>query len=570
MENTFIQLAIILGLSSILGFITVKLKLPLLIAYLVGGLLIATASLFDVHTSEALSFLPEVGIAFVLFLVGMELDLREVRKIGAPVLVAGLLQITITTIVGSVIARNFGFDVTESWYLGVGLSFSSTIVVIKLLLEKKDLTSLYGKLALGILILEDLVAVVILLGMTVSTSALHLGYQESVPLLGFVLKVTLLFSTALLLNRYLLPNIFKAVSKSGELLFLTSLAWCFIYVSFAILMGFSVVIGAFLAGVALASSPYHFQIQGKVKPLRDFFVALFFVYLGTQVNFSDLSKVYLIIFAFTGYTLLFKPMIFLLILGAFGFRKHTMFQTAISISQISEFSLIVILVAIKEGSATTAGLTVIALSAVLSMILSSLMISHSNTIYKSLKAMVSFFERKNFHHSLEDQKELEGLTNHVVVIGGHRVGGGIIQFLKKEHIPHIVLDFNPHHVEALLEEKIKAYYGDMRDPEVLDGLNLEEARMIISTAQATDDGLLLLEELKNRKINVPVILRGTTIEDAKLLYKKGADFVIIPEVIAGDLLTEKLKDHLDGGVYFKDRPRIELEKLSHRTLALEE
>ena len=168
MDNIFIQLAIILGIASILGFITVRLKLPLLIAYLFGGLLIATTAVFDPRTSEVLHFLPEIGIAFVLFLVGMELDLREIKSLGKPILLAGILQITMTTIIGSSIARLLGFAPTESLYLGVGLSFSSTILVIKLLLDKKDLNALYGKLAVGILLLEDLLAVILLLFLTVT------------------------------------------------------------------------------------------------------------------------------------------------------------------------------------------------------------------------------------------------------------------------------------------------------------------------------------------------------------------------------------------------------------------
>ncbi len=569
MDNIFIQLAIILGLASFLGYISQKFKLPLLIAYLCGGLLIATLSLFDVSTSKALSFLPDIGIAFVLFLVGMELDLREVKHIGKPVLTAGLLQVIITTIIGSSMARLFGFGVVESWYLGVGLSFSSTILVIKFLLDKKDITALYGKLAIGILLLEDLIAVIILLSLTVSTSVLQLGFQQAFPAIALFLKIIILFFAALFLSKYLLPAVFKAVSSSSELLFLSALAWCFIYISFALLLGSTVIIGAFLAGIALASSPYHFQIQGKVKPLRDFFVTLFFVYLGTQVNFSNLDKVYPIVLIFVAYTLIFKPIIFLLIFGAFGFRKHTMFKAAISISHISEFSLIIMLVGFKNGLVSQQGLTAIALSGVLSMIISSVMISRSNHIYKLVKIAVDFFERKNYFNPLEDKVDQRHLSEHVVVIGGHRVGGELVRFFKKEQIPHIVLDFNPHQVEALKRMGVNALYGDVGDPDVLDELKLESAKIIISTAQDLDDNLLLLEELRARKINIPVVVRAETVLDAQVLYGSGADLVIIPEVIAGDLLAERLKDNLGKDDFFKDRARIEMDKLERKTLAWE-
>lgn len=565
MNNIFIQLAIILGLSSFLGFITYKLKLPLVIAYLVGGLLIALIGFFDVRTSAALSFLPEIGIAFVLFLVGMELDLREIRSFGRQILLAGILQILITTTLGTFIVQSFGFPLAESIYLGIGLSFSSTIVVIKLLLEKKDLKSLYGKLSIGILLLEDLLAVVLLLGLTSTTSLLGTGLTQAFPILAFMGKVLVLFSISLILNHFILGALFKAVSESTELLFLTALAWCFIFISLAIFMGFSVVIGAFLAGVALASSPYHFQIQGKVKPMRDFFVALFFVYLGTKVDFTYISQTYLLILIFTAYAVVVKPAIFILLLGTLGFRKHTMFHVAINLSHISEFSLIIILVGLNAGVVSPQALTIIASSGVLSLIISSLTISRANQIYRLVTSWVGFFERKNIYRA--DSLKLNELENHVVVIGAHRVGGEIVRFLKKEKYPLIVLDFNPHQVEQLLAEGVQVIYGDMGDPEVLDILNLDKARMIISSAQDVSDNRTLLEDLKLMHSDAKVIVRAETIKDAQTLYKAGADFVVIPEVMAGDLLLEVLKTHLNDGDYFKDRPRIELGKLTRKTLA---
>lgn len=568
MDNLFIQLAVILGLSSILGFVTKFFKIPLLVAYLLVGLILSVTAAFDVHSSEVLHFLPEIGIAFMLFLVGMELDFREIKSLGKPIIIASVLQIIISTVIGSILAKWLGFDGVEAWYLGLGLAFSSTVVVIKILLDKKELTSLYGKLSLGILLIEDLIAVIVLLVLTVGSSMFGVGLSEALPMATFFFKVILLFGVAILLNKYLLSNIFKLVADSSELLFLTALAWCFIYVSVAVLLGFSVLIGAFLAGVALASSPYHLQIQGKVKPLRDFFVALFFVYLGTQVNFNHLGETYLLIIAFTSYAVLVKPIIFMLTLGMFGFRKHTMFQVAVNLSNISEFSLILMVLGLQKHVTSQSGLTVIAFTAVLSILISSLMIENSSKIYKVVKRFVSFFERKNGRHLLEAAKG-EFMKGHVVIIGGHRVGGELVKLLKREKVPQIVLDFDPHQVQFLLNSHVPVVYGDMGDPEVLDALDLQDAKMIISTAPNTEDNSLLLEEVRTRKINIPVIVRAETIEEAEKLYKAGADYVIIPEVLAGDFLVEKIRGHLENGKFFKDRGDKELEKLAKKTFAWE-
>lgn len=568
MNNVFVQFAIILGLASTLGYITHRLKLPLLIAYLFGGLILAAAGFVDVKDSEVLSFLPEIGIAFVLFLVGMELDLRQLKSLGSRILIAGTLQIIITSTLGTFIAQSFGFGLKEAIYLGVGLSFSSTIVVVKLLLERKDLNSLYGKLSVGILLLEDLLAVIILLGLTSQTQSIfRLGLTTVLPLLAFVIKVILILTFTVILSKFILKSLFKAVSESTELLFLTALAWCFIYITFAQVLGFSVLIGAFLAGIALANSPYHFQIEGKVKPLRDLFLAIFFVYLGTKVDFSLIQQNSLIILSFTIYTTIVKPIVFLLILGIFGFRKHTLFNTAINLSQISEFSLIILLIGLNHGLVGESALTVIASSAVVSIIISSLMIAKSNRIYQIMSGVVGFFERGKT--PIFDSGHQGELIDHIVVIGAHRVGGEIVKFFQKEGIGLIVVDFNPHQVEALLSKKIPVIYGDIGDPDILEILNLDKAKMIISTSPDVLDNKALLEDLKRKKISVTTIVRAETIKDAQSLYKMGADFVIIPDLLAGDYLLNILRDRLGDKGFFKDRPRIELDKLSRKILAWE-
>ena len=214
----FLQLAVVLGLSAGLGFVAKSLKLPLLVAYLFAGLLLSLLQVFDLAHSDALTLLPEIGIALVLFFVGMELDIKEIKNLGKPIMAASLGQIFISTFCGFLIATALGFSQAESMYLGAGLAFSSTIVVVKLLLEKKDLGSLYGKLSLGILLLEDLVAVILLMVMTVGSSFLNLGLQNSMPLFTLLIKGVFLMILALGLSKYVLERVFTAVAKSAELL----------------------------------------------------------------------------------------------------------------------------------------------------------------------------------------------------------------------------------------------------------------------------------------------------------------------------------------------------------------
>lgn len=541
LENIFVQFAIVLSLASLFGYLVYRLKLPLVVAYLLAGVSLSSLSILDPHNAEIFTFLPEIGIAFVLFLIGMELDLREIKALGAPIVLSSIGQIIITTLAGYSLGGLLGFGSTESVLMGLGLSFSSTIVIIKFLTEKRDLNSLYGKLSVGIILIEDLVAIAVLMIVSVGSSTFNLGLQQSLPLLTLLGKAVFLFIVTYLLARFVLERIFNAVAKSVELLFLTALTWCFILTSAAVLLGFSVVIGAFLAGVALASSPYHLQIQGKIKPLRDFFVALFFVYLGIQAKWTDFASNLLPIVIFTSYALIVKPLLFISILGIFGFRRHTLFQTGVNISQISEFSLVLMLVGVQMGIASQTSLSVMAAVAVVSIIFSSIMIAYARRLYEALKPYLGIFEHSSKIHDLETHDELL-IEDHIVVIGAHRVGGPIIDYLSKTKIPLVVMDFNPTVVAHYRSKGINIFYGDIGDPDVVDVLLLDHARLILSTATDLEDNEMILAECKRRKVKATIILRANDQNQANALKTLGADYVILPEQVSGDFLVNQLKN----------------------------
>lgn len=542
MENPIVQLAVILTTATVLGLIVSHLKLPLVISYILTGVILSFLSLFNLTDSLVLHVLPEIGIAFVLFLIGMELDFREIKTLGIPIIFSALGQIIVLTILGFVVAGSLGFTNTESIYLGIGLAFSSTVVVVKMLLEKKDLSSLYGKLSIGILLVEDLVAVIVLMVISVSSSALNLGVQQSLPFLALILKAIALFILTFILSRYVLEKLFDLVARSTELLFFTAIAWCFAFTSLAVLSGFSVEIGAFLAGVALASSSYHYQIQGKIKPLRDFFLTLFFVYLGSQVKVEYILNTLPVVIIFTLCAIFLKPLIYMAILGRFGFRKHTLFQTGLNLSQVSEFSLIVLVAGVNAGLVSQMPLSIMAGVAVLSIISSSILISGANKIYKIFNHIMPLFEHKGKIHSLESNLKAE-LEKHVIIIGAHRTGSPVVRYLQKVKIPFVVMDFNPHVVKDLRQEGVNAIYGDIGDSEVIDNLQIEKARLIISTASSMEDNEVLIEECKKRKSNAVIIVRAEDRAHGNALKALGADYVVSPETVAGVYLVNKIKNH---------------------------
>ena len=536
-ESIYTQLALILGCASIFGFLMRKLNLPLLIAYLLVGIVISTLASFNFSTSHV-AVLPDIGIAFMLFLIGMELDFREITSFGGPILIAGLTQIVISGILGVTLANLFGFRGLEAMYLGVGLCFSSTVVIVKMMVEKRDLNSLYGKLSIGVTLLEDMVAVLVLMFLSLGTS----GAQIGLPLIMLVSKAIGLFVLSAIFSKFILPKIFQSMARSPELLFLTALTWCFAFISVSVILGFSVIIGAFLAGIALASRPFHYHISARIKPLRDFFIVLFFVYLGSQVGFASVLHTLPLILAFTAYALCVKPLIFLLSFGAFGFRKHTIFQAAMNLSQISEFSLIILLFGEKLNLVGSSAISVMALTVALSITLSSIAITHSRRLYRILRPFLNFFERKGRFNALEDRIQAE-ITDHVVVVGANNIGRPIIDFLKKENIPFLVLDFDPKVIERLNKDEIIAIYGDLGDSEVLENLHLETAKLVISTASDPDDNKMLLSELKRHNSTAKVVLRAEEEHDIEDLKKRGADYIILPESVSADFLVSQLEHH---------------------------
>jgi Kef-type K+ transport system membrane component KefB len=540
MESIFWQFAFILAISSVFGFIILKLRLPLIVSYLLTGVTLSFLPIFDTTQSVVLHIFPDIGIAFVLFLIGMELDFREIKTLGKPIIISGLGQVIISTFLGFAIADLLGFKPVESFYIGLGLAISSTVVVIKMLLEKKDTASIYGKLSIGISLVEDLISIIVLMFISISGAALTIGVKDLTPFGILLLKGTILFFTTYLIARFVARYIFASIAKSTELLFFTAIAWCFLFTTYAQFLGFSVEIGAFLAGVALASSPYHFQIQGKIKPLRDFFLALFFIYLGSQVQLGDLKHGWLAIIIFTLCALLLKPFIYLLFLSIFGFRRHTLFQTSLNLSQISEFSLIILLVGVQAGIVSSYTLSIMASVGVLSIVSSVIIISHGRSFYKLISPLIRFFEHENKIHFLEASPD-GVLEDHIVIIGAHNIATPILEYLKEKDIPFIVMDVNPHFVKKLQEEGINAMYGDISDPEVLETLHIQKAKLIISTVSYLQDNEVLLHECRKVKTRAKIVVRGADKEQAKLLKGLGADYVILPEKVAGIYLVNQIK-----------------------------
>lgn len=542
MESIFLELTVVIFLAAVLSIVFRFLKQPSILAFIITGVIVGPIGLFNFHSHELMQSLASIGITLLLFMIGLELNIKELKTVGKNALLAGFLQMTFTSLVGFGISLLLGYSTLTSIYIGIALAFSSTILIIKLLSDKRDLKSLYGKITLGILLVQDLVAIFILI--LLSTISGVGGTSINFFEIGIaILKVMVLFGWVIFLSKNLIPKILNIIARSSESLFLFSLAWVFGIAALVSspFIGFSIEIGGLLAGIALASSIESFQIISKVKPLRDFFLTIFFVTLGMDLAFNNISQILLSVSVFSFFVLLISPIIVMFILGLLKYKKRTSFMAGLALAQISEFSLIMLYLGNKIGHVQEEILSVITFVGVITFVISTYFITNSNYLYKLLVHFLGIFERK----SADKEKEIEELKNHVILIGANRMGEGILNALVKKNSKFVVVDFDPDIIEKLNKRKIKTFFGDMSDPEILQAVNAEKADLIISTASDPEDNLLLLRGIKKFK-DVKVVVAAFDKSDAKDFYKAGADYVIMPHIAGGNHLANILvsDDHL--------------------------
>lgn len=540
MGNIFFEIAIIISIAAILAIIFKFLKQPPILAYILTGIIVGPIGLFHIQHKEVLHAFGEFGVTFLLFMLGLELKLKELKSVGKTALIAGLSQIAFTTIIGYGISLLLGFSQISSIYIAIGLTFSSTIIIIKLLSEKRDTTSLYGKLSLAMLLAQDIVAILILIFLSSFTK----GFEAFtfVDTITILIKGIIIFSTIILLSKSILPKIMDTISNSQETLFLFSIAWAIGLAALVSspLFGFSIEIGGFLAGISLANSTENFQIIARTRALRDFFITIFFVLLGMNMVLSNMLLAIIPAVILSLFVLLGNPLIVMVILGIIGYKKRTSFLAGLTMAQISEFSLILIFLGNKIGHINEEVVTIITLVAIITFAASTYMILNGNSLYENLKPYLSVFQRKSPKEEYSND-EVQ-FSDHIVLIGGNRTGQGILDSLEVSDKNIIVVDFDPDIINFFKDKNIPLIFGDITDPEIQEIAKIEKAKLIISTVQDVKDNLYLIQAFRKKQKRGKIIVLAKDKIDANLLYKGGADFVIIPHLSGGIHIASILQD----------------------------
>ena len=533
-EGLFIDLGLIIILAAFFAYFVKLIRQPLIPAYIIAGLVLGPIGLGIITDLEIINIVSEIGIMFLLFIVGMEMDLKKLKSVGWATIITGTFQVILTFLAGFFIASWLGFDSLNSIYAGLIVAFSSTMVVIKLLFDKNELKTLHGRVILGILFLQD---VFVILALTIFMGTTEFTVMSILPLLG---KFLILIFIAYFINRFLAYPIFRTAAESGELLLIMAVAFSFLFALLAHFLGYSIAIGAFLAGITLANLPYSKNITARTIPLKDFFATIFFVSLGLQLVSVNFSTILVPLLIFLGIVIIIKPLIILTILSLMGYDKRNAFASAISLAQISEFSLILVM-SINTVSSDLFAITI--LLAVITITLTSYIIKYEMKFYNWCIPILKLFERLSSKHKQIGYEHTK--KSKVILFGANRTGTMFLRSLKKVKSFLFVVDFNPEVIENLRKKKIRSLYGDMTNPEVLRRINFSHAKFVISTVQNIEDNISLLDYLKSINCKALTFITAETIDDALELYSIGADYVMVPNVMAGERVAQFLERNLD-------------------------
>ena len=561
------SIGICVAAAALLALIGWRLRQPLILAYLVTGVVIGPHGLNFVTDQASIATVAEIGLILLLFIIGLEIDLKKLASAGPAVLLTGALQVPICIALGLAFFFLLGERNFPLLYLAACMSLSSTLVVVKLLYDKFELDTLPGRITLGVLVIQDLWAVAMLAVQP------NIENPNLLPLAFSLWKGALLVVGGLALSKYALPYLFRAVAKAPELVLVSALAWCFFLAGAASFIGLSREMGALIAGISLSTFPYNLDVMAKAVSIRDFFVTLFFVALGMQIAVPSLHVVGIALAA-SAFVILSRlsvvPILYALRLG-----HRTSLLPAINLAQVSEFSIVIASLGLVRGQISADIVTIVIITFAVTSVASTYMINSSHQVQRFLGGVLRALRIRDLdaHEMVQERSESRHET--VVFLGFFRDASSILHEFEhdgeplqvKEFLSRIlVVDFNPTVMRELRQRGISSIYGDVAHADTLRHIGIQDAELVVSSI--TDDilrGTSNLRLLRNIRATCPkakVMLTTEHIPQALLFYEAGADFVYIPRLHSAPEIARTLKVGLKEG--FDQARAAEIERLSAR------
>jgi Kef-type K+ transport system membrane component KefB len=498
-------------------------------------------------TSASIELLSELGIAILLFLVGIKLDLKLTRSLGPVSVMTGLGQVAFTAIFGYLIGLGLGFGHVESLYVAVALTFSSTIIIVKLLSDKREIDSLHGQIALGFLIVQDLVVVIAMI--VLSTFGMQSAGDEGDgrTLWTAAGSAALMLVVVLLFVRFAADRLTRMLATSPELLVLFAIALAAAFAAIGDAMGLGKEVGGLVAGIALASTPYRETISARLAPLRDFLLLFFFIALGASLELPNLSENLGAAFVLSLFVLIGNPIIVMAIMGAMGYRKRTGFLAGLTVAQISEFSLVFIAMGVSLGHVGADALGLVTLVGLITIAASTYMITWSHHLFAWCEPLLSVFERRDPFREANQAPSRDADAPDLVIFGLGRFGTAIGIRLAQRGIRVLGIDFNPEAIQRWQTLGLTARHGDATDPEFVAELPLRGAKWLVSTVPITpinlsmeDSRQTLVQTARSAGFAGRVAVASHHAADTSLMGDAGVDLVLEPFQDAADRAVDLL------------------------------
>ncbi|SFG08947.1 cation:proton antiporter [Neptunomonas qingdaonensis] len=527
LPDIFTQVAVLLFLAACIGALGIRMKQPLIVAYIAVGIIAGPSVLSLVSVNDQVDLLSKLGITLLLFIVGLKLDLHIIRTMGPVALATGLGQVIFTSVVGYFIAVSLGMPPISALYVAVALTFSSTIIIVKLLSDKKEVDSLHGRIALGFLIVQDLVVVFVMIGLNTLSSSTDQSSAFLTTLtvlakgLGFLVIIVLI-------ARYVFPRLLRLMSQSKELLVMFAIAWAVMLAMLGDSLGFSKEVGAFVAGVSLASTPYRDALGARLVSLRDFLLVFFFIDLGARLDLSLLGSQVGDAVIFSLFVLIGNPLIVMVIMGVLGYRKRTGFLAGLTVAQISEFSLILAALGLSLGHISAETMGLITLVGLITISASTYMIIFSYPLYERLAPWLGIFERNNPFREVSQVDVADDGVEDIILFGSGRYGAGIASTLRQQGCRVFIIDYNPELVHKGDQMGFPIIYGDAEDPEFLTSLPLASASWVVCTVRDEHVSRALVHALRDNSYAGRIAVTAHDPIEAKRLSSAGADLVLVP------------------------------------------
>lgn len=542
--------------ATVMAFLSHFAKQPLLLAYIAAGVVIGPKIGFSlIQSEEDIAVIAEIGLILLLFMIGLEIDMKKLKESGKALILSGVFQFVICVLLGlaffPMLGFTFGGGHYDLLYLTACCALSSTAIVVKLLYGKFELDTLAGRITLGVLVFQDLWAIVIL-GIQP-----NLADPDILTILISFAKGGALVVLSLLVSKYILPRLFKSIAKIPELLLVVSLGWCALICGVANFLDLSVEMGALIAGVSISTFPYNLDVIAKVISIRDFFVTLFFVALGMQVpNPLDDLQVVGIAFVVAAFLILSRFLSVFPILYGLRQGHRISLLPSINLANLSEFSLVIAALGMGSGHIGDRTLSIILFVFVITSVLAPYLIKYNQSIQSGIAALLVRVGLRDAGGLLESRASEE--SKDIAMLGFFRVASSLIRSMQEStaDMPGllekiVVVDFNPN-VHAKLDAiGVKAIYGDISHMDTLHHAGIHGAKVVISTIPDTvlvgTDNLKMIKQIQSICPHAKIIVTAESPARALKMYAEGADYVFLPRTLAAQHLIPVIGELLQDG-----------------------